>query len=228
MAGNINEWAAALKRFDMDLSKRLDEPRSVGIQNIERLGLPRYQCETVPLTTFLSDPHRYLAKLGSRKFYIILLPVAPRFTRKSKAGLTEEGVISFVSANVPPSSVEGYDIILQQFFENLYGGNIVIQPDGTVYAEFKEKKQAGISTGADTPKFIVESDTFTGSLRYDFTDPELRSLFYSVLSSISHEGASRERKYLPGYYEFLIVRKDDGTVGPIFIDYRDNPAYLLP
>jgi hypothetical protein len=48
-----------------------------------------------------------------------------------------------------------------------------------------------------------------------------------AIQSIPHDGGDADMRLTPGYYEFAIVEDDNGTVRPIFTDYRDNPAYQL-
>ena len=226
---NINDWAAALEEVDEASASKIDEPRSVGFEGVERLNLPRYKRREVPLGEFLASPDETFAEIGSEKFYVTLLPKRNDLRRVRKSGLSKEDVLGFVHSEISNNEIDDYSLIIQEYFDNLYGGNIVVNPSGQIYIEFKTGKQGEIADGTATPEFTAKRDRFLKAFEYSFEDTHLREIIYKTILSIPHSGEAREMEFPVGYYEFVIVQKnEDLPVEPIFIDYRENPAYLIP
>jgi hypothetical protein len=123
---------------------------------------------------------------------------------------------------------EKFDILILQYFENVYGGNIVVAPDNSMIIEFRDGYQGPVASGEETLKYFAWREVFTKSFSYSFEDPKLRELIYKTIQTIPHRGEGREAKYLPGYYEFALVRSKE-TMGlePKFIDLKKNLAQLF-
>lgn len=226
---NIHEWAQALKEINPKLAAELSEERAVGVEKLDELGLPRYQRMTVPLNEFLSHSQELLSSLGSELFYIVLTPTTEGVIRISKSNLTAQEVVEFISLNVDQQSIPDYDIVVQQYFDNVYGGCIVSNPNGQIYIEFTSGKQGPIAKGTKTPEFRVVRNEYNGLFRYSFEDEHLRATIYNTLQLIPHSGEGRNTFYTPGYYEFTLVREDASqTPFPVFFDYKNSEAYHLP
>jgi hypothetical protein len=228
--GNINDWAEALRGIDShELSMQLNEKRSVGFDNLEKLDLPRYKKKTMPLDNFLKNPGDALLEVQSDLFYITLLPKIDGLSRFSHSGINGQQVLEYVKENISQDAVNNYDIVIQQYFKNLYGGNIIVNSDGQALVEFAAGKQSPIAKGSKNPEFFVGNDGLTNSFKYSFEDESLRKTIYQMIQTIPHEGESRETKYRPGYYEFILVKKDEESPAePIFIDYKEiNSSYRL-
>ena len=205
----MNDWAKALGNMDVSGGSRLERRRSDGFRSLDSMRLPHYKRIELPLESFLSDPDIYLDSIGSPEFYITLVPKGSfQFQRFSKSGLTRDDVVHYVAEHVSDDRKENYDIVLQEYFENLFGGSIIINPDGTLLMEFKRGKQGDIASGMATPEFFVTRNRFTNSFRYSFADTELRETIYKTLLRIPHDGEGREIRFSPGYYEFIIENFD--------------------
>jgi len=87
---------------------------------------------------------------------------------------------------------------------------------------------SGIASGYVTPEFTITREA-SGVFRFpkNLEDPAERKQIFRAIQSIPHDGGDADMRLTPGYYEFAIVEDDNGTVRPIFTDYRDNPAYQL-
>lgn len=232
----INEWARAIRNGNQKLAQQLDEDRLTGFRAMEKLRLPHYKQETIALAAFLHDPQEYLERIGSQKFYVNLLPRKGQLIRYRQIDLSQEEVVPFVQEHVPASQVEHYLIVLSEFYENQYSGNIVISPGGEIVVEMVKGSHAPLVSGAKTPEFFVHRDEFTGSLSYSFEDEALRKAVWNALLTIPpfnedapSEKIDRRTRFTPGYYEFVLIKR--GQTEPlkvIFIDYRGNSAYQLP
>jgi len=232
----INEWAYAIRKGNQRLAELLDEDRLTGFRAMEKLRLPHYKQETVALVKFLYDPQKYLEKVGSQKFYVNLLPQKEQLTRYRQIDLLPEEVVSFVQEHVPASQVDNYLMVLSEFYENQYSGNIIISPDGEVVIEMVRGSHAPLVSGAKTPEFFVCRDQFTGNFSYSFEDKTLRKAVWNMLLTIPYDNGNtlsgkidRHTRFTPGYYEFALVKR--GQTEPLkvmFIDYRGNRAYQLP
>jgi hypothetical protein len=217
-AKNWARLAHAAKDYgQLRLAQSFDEPREEGYKNLEEMDLPRYKNIRVDLGLFLDDPNNYFDQIETEKFYIALAPKSPDAERPpAVANVTREEVLEHIQAYVEESIKDKLDIKIFEFSENICGGNIVIDADRNIYLEFRLGLQGPIPAGVETPKYIVKSD-YTGRLIYNFEDSQLRSYIYSAIKATG---------YMPGYFEFAITKRDDGTVEPLFIDYRKNLNYM--
>lgn len=228
-SNNLNDWGAAVGDLNPGLAEVLSARRSVGFEGLDRLNLPRYERTTLPLPAFLDDPASTCGQLGTDEFYFTVQPTREGLPRFSKAGFTCEQVADYAREKVAEADRGAYDITVQQFLENLYGGNIIINPDGRVYTEFRTGKQGPVSKGNAPIEFTAKRSPYTGLFKYSFEDEELRRAVYATVQTIPHTGEGREVQYHPGYYEFVLVRrKDDTPMTPIFIDYREGETFHLP
>jgi len=228
-AGNINDWANALEKDSPKLSKNLGEDRNIGIENLEKLGLPRYKNNKLSLIEFLENPQSGIKNLGTTHFTVGINPHDPKLARYNNFNITLEQTINFIKEKVAEEQRENYDIIIGQYFNNLYGGNIIVAGNQRdVLAEFKKGSQTDIARGkVDTKKeelFRVVSKPGTDTFHYSFTDEKLIKLFEEAMLSIPHwreEGLN----FSPGYYEVIFAKDDNGEEKVLFIDCRIDPAF---
>ncbi|MDD4332589.1 MAG: hypothetical protein PHT51_00565 [Patescibacteria group bacterium] len=225
--GNINDWAKALEKVNPKLSAALNEDRSIGIKNLKKLNLPRYKDNHLALTDFLQDPQKGIKNLKTTTFAFNLIPLEKNMPRNGGYDKNIDQIISFVNQRIAKEEQINYDIIISQYFENIYGGNIIVGEDGkALTAEFKKGGQSDIARGKIIPEFSVTRDPYTDSFRYSFTDEKLRELIYKSILTVPHEGEGRDMKFIPGYYEFVIIQKDEKSpMEVLFIDCKLNPAF---
>jgi hypothetical protein len=229
LGSNIHEWARALKEIDPRLAAELNEDRAIGVKKLDELRLPRYKRTSTSLVEFLNHSQEILNNLGSELFYVVLSSTAEELARISKSNVSAQEVINFIDLNVEQQSIQSYDILIQQYFENVYGGCIIVNPNGQVYIEFTAGKQGPIAKGTKTPEYRVVRSEYTGLFKYSFEDENLRAAIYDTLRLIPHYGEGREISYTPGYYEFALVRENESQAPfPVFFDYKNSEAYRLP
>jgi hypothetical protein len=227
-AGNMSDWVNALENLGVEPGE-LVEGRKAGLKGLEELHLPHNPTITVSPADFFRNTEGILKEVGTPKIYIALVPKDPQYPRYSYGGLYTNRAASYVGEKIPRNLRQFYNIAIQPFYENVYGGNIVTQPDGGVFVEFTKGKQVHVARGKVTPEYTITRDQFTNSLKFSFEDPVLRDLMYTTLLAIPHSGSGRELTFTPGYYEFALVQKtDNGPLEPIFLEYRDSAIYQLP
>ena len=215
---NLSDWKRALVHTRIKLKLALTGYRQAGRENLKKLNLPRYNAVQILLEEFLVDPSKYFKKIGSDKFYFCLESNDKMSCRYSACDLGEEGILEYIKTHVLDDQRNKYKITLQEFLNNEYGGTIVINDDGCIYIEFVQGFQGQIAHGRACPEFLCSVDALTGLMRYNFDDPYLRKVIYDTLMRIPHSGEGRGKAFLPGYYEFSLVKDSQGHLRPIFID----------
>jgi hypothetical protein len=162
---DINDWARTLYFYNPGLARILDEDKRVGIKTVEELGLPQYKKTEAELVDFLENPEQYFDTVGSRKFYINLIPKwgTGRF---GEYNLSREEVFSHIENKIKTADFSRYIIIVQQYFKNIFGGSIVVgQEIDQVEAEFRHKTMSGIASGFKTPEIIIKRNEY-GEFRF--------------------------------------------------------------
>lgn len=224
---NFSEWLGKLRKTNPDLADKLVDDRFQGFNKVEGLGLPCYKRAVMPVEEFMKNPKRNLGSLDCERFYVILLTEDSSKPRYVKDDLTRDDAVKFVKESLTRSQAKQYSVILLQFYQNIYGGNIVIDDNQNVLVELIEGRQGPVARGTKTPPFSVWRDEYTGSFKYSFDDQKLRKTVFETLLHIPHtEDVSRALKFQTGYYEFALVKKENSEkIEPIFFDYKDNPHW---
>lgn len=238
---NINDWTIALqdlsgsedvttdqKRKLSALARDLTEPREKGLSKLREMNMPQPKQILVPAVEFLQNPERYLQELASQKVYISLNPKR-RDLPRYRTGISIAEAANFVKEKLASTNPIEYDVLGLEFLENIYGGSIVVNPDGRILVEFRRGQQGPVASGDETPEFSVKRDIFNLSFKYSFEDPALRQEIYNTILKIPHEGEGRDMKFTPGYYKFALVREDEkSSLHPLFFDYKSDKVYYLP
>ena len=227
-AGNMSDWVNAIEEKTHAEAGEFIEGRASGLQGLRDLNLPHNETITVAPRTFFQNANAILDQVGTPRIYMALVPKDTDHPRYSYGGLYRNRAIEYVAEKIPKKDREYYDLAIQPYFENIYGGNIVIQPDGGLLVEFAKGKQAYVARGKTAPEDLktITRDPYLGSLKFSFEDPKLRDILYDTLLAIPHTGTGRELKFTPGYYEFALVDKaNNGTLEPLFLEYRNNAIY---
>lgn len=224
---NISEWVKGLHEKGAPkleaLAKELTEDRGLGLKKIREMNLPCPQQFEVVAHDFLKDPSAHTQHFRSEKVYLSVTPrnpAEPRF--RTPGGVTRDAMASFVRdslSRVPVEKQNEYRVIGLEYFENNYGGTIIVSSDGRFLIECVRGHQGPVAAGSKTPEFLVSSDPFNGVARYSFEDERMRSALYSLL---------KQTNMVPGYYEFALVQEGSDDLAPKFFDYKDNAAYQLP
>jgi hypothetical protein len=227
--GRMQDWAMAARRHgDPQLGARLNLDRLEGFKALERLNLPRYKQMTLPLSDFLEDPEGYIDSIGSERFYINLPPKQQDLQRYRQIDLERAEVMEFIDKHVPQANHPHYIIHVSEYFENIFSGNIVINPAGDVVGEMVTGVQSPLATGEKTPEFTMKRDPFTKIFKYSFEEESLRRAMWRTMLAIPHDGEGRELESTPGYYEFVLIKRDEqAPLEPIFLDYSNSPIYQI-
>jgi len=129
--------------------------------------------------------------------------------------------------------------ILEQYPER-FGGNIVVDENGSVFFEFTDKTgendmstQKMITCGYNKPEdsYMYWLNPFTHCQHFTSSDPKIRKAIRKAMDYLQFtwEKDSKHKKYTPGYYEFFFVQKEENwDFEPIFMDCNQNKAYQLP
>lgn len=231
VGGTVNHWAEALKKAGkIKLADKLMEDETIklkGLKKLEDLDLPRLKRITVPLKTFLASPKKYFKTLGSSTFHVSLLSPIETKRRIRLFPLTSSQVLKVISEKVTPAEITKFTLTMSQFYENAYGGNVVINDHGKVVLELVEGIHLNLVMGSQTPivtgarDYYFEPIEFFSDLQRQkpLTNTKLRKLLNEVVNLIDGR---------PGYYEFVFgyEKKNPSRLFPIFIDFRDQPWYL--
>ncbi len=223
---NLNAWGQALNDIHPGLGDIYDEDRMFGIGDLDRFDLPRYKRLSLPLTDFLKTPESYIKSLESSDLYVSLNPHNKKLPRQRRV-MAVADVVPFIAEHAG-SNPDQFDILFLQYFDNLYGGNIVVSADNYMIIEFRKGYQGPIANGSETPQFRAARDIFTGHFSYSFEDRDLREMIYRTVQTIPHQPEKEGIIYLPGYYEFVIVRNPiTRELEPKFIDLKRSLAELF-
>lgn len=215
------------------LAARINQNKIANLEKFEKLGLPGYEKITLPLKDFLENPNSHFRTLGSTKFYLSLVPRDDNLNRLRQINAGRRKTLDFIGSNVAPGDIASYDLVLREFYKNVYTGNIAISPNGfEVKVEMVKGDHGPLVGGSVMPKYIVQRNPFTKRFEYPFEDPALREVVWNTISYIPHRGEGLSMLFEPGYYEVAWARREKGApLEPFFfdyIDYVDRPAYSLP
>lgn len=223
-AAGMPDWVSALKKVNPSEAQKLDFSRNDAFAAVVDLGLPHYSRFNTRLDDFFSNPKKNLKNIKTRLCYVNLKPLHNSFQAFRQPGLATESLEEFLSKLILEKDREFYELTVSEYKVNQFGGNVIINNDGTIEIEFKRGTQGPISDGTENPEFYVKMNA-SGVMHYSFEDINLRKNIWNTVRKIPHEG----NKYLPGYYEFQLVSKseeDSPSLEPIFVDYRQAGAYL--
>ena len=222
---SMTEWAASLKEVNKKLSQDLDVPRDEAFEAVDRIKLPRYERFSAQLSDFVKNSEKFFGIIKSAYCYFNLKPLKPGLKNYREPGVTKDQVTQFIMSGINKDQYKDYNLTVSEYYENEFGGNILVNKDSGVQIEFKKGSQGPISHGSVVPEYTVEADPFTKVFKYSFDDEALRKIIQSTLVKIPYD---EQNGYLQGYYEFQLVRKNKNkALEPIFIDYKTDQAYFF-
>ena len=224
----MDGWADALK--DRGYSKLAGQlitdmgNRGSALKVLEEMRLPTYRHAVVSADRFLEDPESILSGLSSDTYYITLLPKKPELQRYSKSGLTAEETVDFVKFHAS-HNLQDYDVLLQEFETNSFGGTIISNED-CIHVELCKGKQSEVAYGT-AQVMTATRGRFSPSFRYSVDDTETRGLIWGALQFIrERDEAERQTQvsFAKGYFEFAITQSSRG-MRFVFFDYNKSPSY---
>ncbi len=143
--------------------------RMKGLEKLKSLDLPRYKNLRVSLGEFLADPEKYFSLLANRGslFYPKILKADGN--RVYKLGATKDEVLEFIEKRENDAfQARAEDtFILSEYFDNLYGGNLIINENGAVVVEVVRGLNCEIAHGRQAPLVVGETNDFTGIMSYE-------------------------------------------------------------
>jgi hypothetical protein len=185
---------------------------------------------------FLLNPDGFFSQLRGNRYYPKLLK--PDGSRQYRLDCSKEEVTKFILGKIEEGFAKTDTLVLSEFFQNHYGGHIVIHDDGGYYGEIVRGECAGLTYGRETPILTISPKNFLGTLEYrnlglerdsqEFV--ELVQAFNETLNVIpqistekphisyrrfqeqlgDYDGDGRLFKIKhPGYYEFIFTRFAD-------------------
>ncbi len=264
---SITHWSVEAEKIQADKTKagqiklaaeNLAEDAAMkmsGLRFLEEYNLPRYQKVTVNLNGFLHDPQRVFAKLPSRSglYYssIVNLETGERIFGLEQ---DQEAVIPFIKEKLKNEEISlNSELILSEYWRNYYGGNLVINERGKIFAELVEGKHAKLVKG-EGPIFLnVRTSDYSETLQFsekqEISDEQKTQLRRAIIKAInlipkhlvplSNGPSSRFKDVVndetgeasvsvpvAGYFEFILTKKDEqmDNFEVIFIDARTGDA----
>ncbi|MGI5826245.1 MAG: hypothetical protein ACOX50_02430 [Patescibacteria group bacterium] len=226
---SLLSWSYKLNTLNPQLAQKLLNNKTKGIKALETLQLPRYYQVKISLPEFLKTPDYYLEMIKTEKYYINLPPNFLGLDRFYKIGLLRDEVLTFVKESIPLEKANNYQILVSEYFDNLFAGNIIITKDQDFLLELVEGDHGLIVFGKKKPDFIITRNPYTGFFKCSFADPRLKNVLRRTILSIPHWQEENKLYFNPGYYEFVIhLNEENSLLEPKFLDYVSNPIYTVP
>ncbi|HVS59026.1 MAG TPA: hypothetical protein VHD60_04835 [Candidatus Saccharimonadales bacterium] len=248
----MTEWAIALREAGLrELADTIDDDKLTSLNRVKEFGLPQTRWTYSRAEDFLNDPDATFEALDLDHYLAVLTPTRnPSLKRMRDFRLTKPEVIDFAKNKIPTQELAKYDIVLQEFFQHHYGGNIVCNPDGSVFVEVVkgELGHNDLVTQRKTADLIMQRSPITGFFSIDIEntlalgdspqqlEPDLPKALWKAVFSIPHviegdhspEYAARGAKFMPGYYEFYLDRRtENSSLEPFFVDCSVQKLYRL-
>jgi hypothetical protein len=230
MAASLGDWARAAAKVGATESLRslLDQARTDSHEQLMELNLPHYERRLFSLPEFLDQPANCLSQLPAPAYYVsISAPGSKYLPHFRQIGLTSAEVIAFVTGHNCQEERTRYRVLLQEHFESIYGGNILIDQTSRVYVEAVQGNQCDLDWGRCTPDLIITQDEFLRTFKYSFPDPHLRRKLLNVIFCLPHWKAGGHLEFLSGYYAFSLINRFGTELSPVFLDIHTGPLFYL-
>lgn len=213
-------------RFEPKLRRLLDTQSKSEIEKtMVQIGLPVFKSLFLATSDFLENPTNYCRQLQSKMFFVEI-ESSTSSEKKRDFNLTLDQVINFTSNH---RSLDR--MILKENYYNIFSGTIVIREDKKdIYIEMVNGALTKLLHNGEVD-YTITSDDFLHTLKYNFQDVGIKQIVIKTLQHIPspdliNEPMNFSREFLPGYYEFIIVDKEDGYgLQPIFFDYNNNSVF---
>jgi hypothetical protein len=231
---SISDWDIDVGEISKDES----------IDMLEKLKLPTYKSVKMSSQEFLANPSKYLAEIGNpRMCWVDLMGPTGRNTvwhHVRKFDLLAEQAANFITTNIGEFSSNPI-LLLKQFFPNVFGGTLLITDD-KIYSEIVRGSIDDLTHLQKTPELTMSRNNLTGLFEFagdEMSDTEqTRGFLLRTLQKIPHDDARlRDRRYFPGYYEFILTYREDTEkpsedwagepLKPLFVDYQKSPYFTL-
>ncbi len=239
------------------IAAKLAEAAGVKINGLEFLAkhdLPRYRQVTIGLQEFLDNPQQTFKKLVSETglYYSSIINLATG-ERIFRLGQHREEVKDFILEKLANKEISlDSKLTLSEYWQNYFGGNLLIDKNGGILVELVEGKHAKLPRGEGQVLMSAKTNPYTNVLKFDNNfkkgeelQTKLRQAIVRTLKLIpkkrvllSEEDLARfqevkiDKEYqryieLPydGYFEFILTKKSEAEeLRAIFIDTRTGKA----
>lgn len=214
---NFDRWAGALEETDPATAQLLRVNKPEVTATLDSLQLPRcglYELKASEAQQLADIPECITSE------YVVwhMLPSNPSDERVVRLKVPREDALRRLREDVTGlgERANKYSILLSDYFENEYGGNIEVTADGNVLVAFGEGFQGDYAAGEKPEQYQVVNDIYTKNLIYPFENEELRAAIWDTVSSVWKSPETSA----PGYYEFTLYRNGYGALRPVFFDAR--------
>lgn len=157
-------WRSIIAKYAPQLAERFHEDEQVkeyGLQMLQTLDVPRYRYIKLPLVKFLKNPQKYFRIIGTDLFFINLTSDVRGKERMRNYDASAQEVLDFIKTHVLCSETERFNVFLYEYFPNIYGGNLIINMDGSAVMEVTEGKHGKLTSGEKTPRIVGWTNQFT-------------------------------------------------------------------
>jgi len=228
----MDDWARQLNNqwIFWDIANALDsQSKEDSTKLLDKLWLPKYkELSQISLKDFLENPNLFFEQIPSSLYYVSIIPNNKKSKRFACYGKNWAETISNILSTINDlwENIWNYDIIVHEFYENIYWWSIIIKPNNFVL-EFKQWKQSEIArwTAEASELMHITKWMLDSWFLYSFEDEELRkTIFELIIKKIPHtlDWNHIDFTYM-WYYEFAIWSdpKKDKLV-PIFFDFKPS------
>lgn len=235
---NMQRWGSAIGRLARKLDnadlRNITKETSVTkvdcAKEFEALNLPGYVRTIESLSTFLANGEPNTAGMKTDRFWFQLIPSTPNGNKITVLDKTREDIYPQVQTIIRDNGIspQEYSLLVSEFLENRYGGQMVISKAGEVSLYFGAGAEIDYSSGSKIPEYSADNKNSAGIFHYSFEDSDLRKAAQKLVQAVAISDVNSFRpNYHPGYYEFALCGDNDQSLWPIFLDYMPSDFYQL-
>lgn len=215
---NMRRWSAALPAESELLRKQLFRPRDESIRTLRELNVPHCEMYIAPAVDFY-DMNEIPDIIQSDMTWWQVYSTARDGHKTTTLNIPRKDAFTSICRHIATlDNPQEYLALIGEFYENDYGGNIVVTPENEIVVEFGAGNQGEYAAGEKTPYHIAVFNPFLRSMKYNFTNEELRKSIWHTVSALRDK--SSFDKFTPGYYEFILHKNSTGKLQTVFIDAR--------
>lgn len=219
----INDFVEKLSNIDSELASRIvqkKEDKEKGKRILKELGLPTFKSVVIPLAEFRENPGDVIAnatELGTGQYSVSLTSDIPGKLRLNKFPLTTNEITNFLAESVPVNETPRWILLLREYAQNIFGGNIIFGDDEKILVEIVPGEHSGLAHGRVTPKVFRSA-------------AEVNRIPDRYLAGAVDKAIKLVKKgHRVGAYEFVLIKypkKGDNNLRPIFLDYQGESLHI--
>ena len=238
----VSDWIIEAKKIGYDLSAFFSYKRE-DIQKLRGLGVPVYDDRSWDYLDFTRENKELGEFLESYDGFTVR--IIPAEHRKDLPRRYQVGVFSFEECErffrrkdvkkVLKDNVEDYSVLLSEW-EPQNASGVIFSKGEEVLIEITYGRLYELTGGKVNPDghgLLVHRDENHKAMKYPIGGAEEKKLMWEALQPLRRDLPNLEKpiqeghfcpsfNFMEGYFEFVRTKRDR----IIFIDYKDNPAYL--